>query len=138
MFYFNRIIALCFARHMKLFLKCPKEKAVLKEEIEIFERFFPLYFPFFFPRQIFSKINLILKSTAVVMGSHFPEENVSFQRFLSARFLMLTFSSLRNFPWDLGHRNAFISISIAWMECNLRKEGQRNFLALQHLPLYGI
>lgn len=51
---------------------------------------------------------------------------------------MLTSSSLRNFPWDLGDRNSFISISIEWMECNLRKEGQRNFLTLQHLPLYGM
>lgn len=123
---------------MKLFLKCPKEKAVLKEEIKIFVRFFPLYFSFFFPRWIFSNINLILKSVAVMMGPHFPKENASPQRFLSARFLMLTFSSPRNFPWDLGDRNSFISASIAWMECNLRKEGQRNFLALQHLPLYGI
>lgn len=83
-------------------------------------------------------INLILKSIAVMMGPHFPEENVSPQRFLSARFLMLTSSSLRNLPWDLGDRNSFISVSIAWMECNLREEGQRNFLALQHLPLCGM
>lgn len=54
MFYFNRIISLSLAIYMKLFLKCPKEKAVLKEEIEIFVRFFSTLFSFLFPPDGFS------------------------------------------------------------------------------------
>lgn len=92
MFYFNRINSLFLVIYKKLFLKCPKEKAISKEGIEIVLRFFP----FFFPRQIFSKISLILQSIAMMRGLHFPEENVSPKRFCSARFLTLTSSSLRN------------------------------------------
>jgi len=46
MFYFTRINSLCLVIYKKLFLKCPKEKAVSKEEIEIFVRFFHTSFLF--------------------------------------------------------------------------------------------
>lgn len=49
MFYFNRINSLCLVIYKKLFLKCPKEKAVSKEEIETFVRFFHTIFSSFSP-----------------------------------------------------------------------------------------
>lgn len=49
MFYFNRINSLCLVICKKLFLKCPKEKAVSREEIETFVRFFHTIFLSFSP-----------------------------------------------------------------------------------------
>lgn len=51
MFFFNRINSLFLVKYKKLFLKCPKEKAVSKEEIEMFVRFFRTIFLSFSPDQ---------------------------------------------------------------------------------------
>lgn len=55
----------------------PQRKSSFKRRNWNICEIFPHYFPFFFPRQNFGKINLILQSIAVMMGLHFPEENVS-------------------------------------------------------------